>query len=117
MNDIAETFGNYYQRWKSFTQNGAISLSSRDDDYINNPHFQAIVDLGPEAVPHIIEKLGTDEDAHFLIHALERITNKRFTPNEVKAAQARYGETLGNQGFAAMWKDWWNKGHSGESKE
>jgi hypothetical protein len=116
MKSSAETFEDYYQRWKSFIENDAISLSSRDDDYINIPQFQAIVDLGPEAVPHIIEKLQTDEGAHFLIHALERITHKRFTPKEVKAAQARYGETLGNQGLAAMWVDWW-KEHAEEWKE
>jgi hypothetical protein len=117
MKNIAAEFERHYQDWKTFIASGDLVLSSISEDYTNNPHFQAIVDLGPDAVPYIIEKFDTDEEAHFLIHALERITNKRFTSSEVEAAQARYGETLGNQGFAAMWKDWWIKKHSGESKE
>jgi hypothetical protein len=65
--------------------------------------------MGEAAVPHIIAKLQTDEGAHFLIHALERITNHRFTPEEVEAAQRRYGKPLGNQGYARLWTDWWNQ--------
>ena len=64
-----------YQQWKSFISTGTLSLSSFTDDYINNEPFQAIVDLGPEAIPFIIQKMKTDEDAHFLVHALERIRN------------------------------------------
>ena len=116
MKNIAEAFEDYYQTWKSFTQSDDVVLSSFSEEYINNPHFQAMVDLGPEAVPDIIQKLQTDESAHFLIHALERITHKRFTPAEMATAQARYGAPLGNQGCAAMWQDWWNKQHAGEAE-
>jgi ATP-dependent helicase/DNAse subunit B len=68
-------FEERYQQWKSFINIGTLSLSSFSDDYINNEQFQSIVDLGPEAIPFIIEKMKTDEDAHFLVHALERIKN------------------------------------------
>lgn len=114
MKNIDEAFEDSYQKWKSFIQSDAVALSSRDEDYVNNPHFQAIVNLGKEAVPYIIQKLQTDESAHFLIHALESITQHQFTPAEVAAAQARSGAPLGNQGYAAMWQDWWNKQSSGE---
>lgn len=116
MKNIDEVFEDYYQKWKSYTQSGTVALSSSDEDYINNPHFQAIVDLGENAVPYIIQKFQTDENAHFLIHALERITHKRFTPTEIAAAQARFGIPLGNQGFAAMWQEWWKKQTSRESE-
>lgn len=116
MKNIAEAFEDRYQAWKSFTQGDEVSLSSFSKDYINNPHFEAIVDLGPEAVPYIIKKFETDDSAHFLIHALERITHKSFTPEELAAAQARYGSPLGNQGFAAMWRDWWNEQQSEEAE-
>jgi hypothetical protein len=109
MKTLAEIFEDHYQNWKSFIRNDAVFVSSLDEDYINNHHFQAIVDLGEAALPYIVEKLRTDEDAHFLIHAMEQITHKRFTPSEIAAAQASFGSPLGNQGFAAMWVDWWSK--------
>jgi len=68
-------FEERYQQWKSFIHTGTLSLSSFTDDYINNEQFQSIVDLGPEAIPFIIEKMKTDEDAQFLVHAIERIKN------------------------------------------
>lgn len=75
MPDMHNLFEERYQQWKSFINTGTLSLSSSSDDYINNEQFQSIVDLGGEAIPFIIEKMKTDEDAHFLVHALERIKN------------------------------------------
>ena len=114
MKNSAFVFENRYQQWRSFCQSGTTRLSSISDPYINNSYFQAIVDIGDEAVPYIIEKLQTDEDAHFLIHALERITKKRFTPEEIRVAQTLYGTPLGNQGYAVMWRDWWTKQMEGK---
>ncbi|HSS22522.1 MAG TPA: hypothetical protein VLL54_20795 [Pyrinomonadaceae bacterium] len=109
MSNGARKFEDLYQAWKSFIESDDIRLSSVSKDYISNPHFEAIVKLGPEAVPYIIEKLETDESAHFLIHALEEIVHKKFTPEEIEQGQARYGVPLGNQGYAAMWRDWWRR--------
>lgn len=114
MKDTRNEFENYYKQWKTFCQSNAVALMSSDDAYVNNPHFQAIVDMGEQALPYLFEKLQTDEDAHFLIHALERITNKQFTPEEIEVGQARYGAPLGNQGYAAMWQDWWNEQQAGK---
>jgi hypothetical protein len=75
MHGMDELFEERYQQWKSFINAGTLSLSSSSDDYVNNEQFQSIVALGPEAIPFIIQKMKTDEDAHFLVHALERITN------------------------------------------
>jgi len=109
MTDVAQKFEDYYQRWKAFAQSEAVSLSSADEDYLKDPNFDAIVELGYAAVPYIIDKLETDEIAHFLIHALERITHKQFSPTEIEAAEASYGSPLGNQGYAALWRDWWQR--------
>ncbi len=106
-------FEDHYQKWKSFCQSDEVMLSSSDDDYIDNEHFRAIVNMGEEAVPHIIEKLQTDADAHFLIHALRRITGRQFTTAEIEAAQSRYGAPMGNQGYAAIWVDWWKRRQRG----
>jgi hypothetical protein len=114
MKDAAEIFEDHYQRWKSFCQSEAVRLESSDEAYINNAHFEAMVDMGEEAVPGMIEKLRSDEAAHFLVRALERITNKRFTQEEIEAARSRYGAPLGNQGYAAMWVDWWDRQRGGK---
>jgi hypothetical protein len=114
MGNTATNFENHYQKWRTYCRSDAVALSSSDDAYVNNPHFQAMVDMGEDAVPYIMQKLRTDEDAHFLIHALERITNKRFTPEEIEEAKVRYGTPLGNQGYAAMWLDWWNQQQLGK---
>jgi hypothetical protein len=114
MSSINEIFEDYYRKWKAAIQKDEVTLSSRSEDYINNPDFEAIVDLGPEAVPYILAKLQTDEDAHFLVYALERITNKKFTNDELAAARERYGAPLGNQGLAAMWQEWWDKQRSSD---
>ena len=87
----------------------ATSLSSSDVDYASNPEFEAIVDMGEVAIPFIIEKLRIDDSAHFLIHALEKIMGKRFTRNEIEAGERRHGAPLGDQGFAAMWEEWWSR--------
>lgn len=109
MQNIAEAFEDHYQKWKSFIANDAVSLSSADEDYLRNPHFEAIVNLGPGSVPYILEKLQTDDSAHFLVHALERITGKRFAPAEIEAARASPGSPLGNQGLVKLWQDWWQQ--------
>jgi len=104
-----ERFEQYYRKWKTHIQDDEIALSSSDDAYIQNPPYRAMVAMGWDAVPHIIEKLRTDEDAHFLIHALKEITGKQFMEDDIKAARAQYGRPLGNQAYAAMWIEWWNE--------
>ncbi len=110
----AVTFEKKYQEWKSYCVRPEVAEQSSDAAYINNAPFQDIVALGDQAVPYIIEKLRTDPEAHFLIHALERITHHKFTAEEIEAAKKKYGTPLGNQGYAKMWIDWWeakqNKG-------
>jgi hypothetical protein len=108
MNDQSD-FEKLYQRWNASSETGVRSLSSADSSYTETPEFEAIVNMGETAVPYIIAKLETDADAHFLIHALERLTNKRFTQEEIEAAQRRYGKPFGNQGYARMWIDWWKQ--------
>jgi hypothetical protein len=109
MENPAERFEELFQRWSASSETGLRSLSSSSSSYTENPEFEAIVDMGEAAVPYIIAKLETDAGAHFLINALEKLTNKRFTPEEVEAAERLYGKPLGNQGYARMWIDWWKQ--------
>ena len=105
--DVAATFEEKYQEWKAYCARPDVAESSSDAARVDNRPFQEIVALGEEAIPYIIAKLKEDPDAHFLIHALSRITGRRFTPAEIEAAEKTYGSPLGNQGFARMWIDWW----------
>lgn len=105
--NLASTFEKAYQEWKAYCARPEIAEYSSDAAYVNSLTFQAIVELGVEAVPLIIGKLKGDPEAHFLIHALERITGKNFSPEEIEAAHRRFGSPLGNQGYARLWIDWW----------
>lgn len=109
MRSTADVFEELYAKWKSFIANDANPLSSSDADYIRNPQFEAIVQLGEGAIPLILEKLRTNDSAHFLVHALGRIAGDPFTPGEIADAQRRYGAPLGNQGYARLWQEWWGR--------
>jgi hypothetical protein len=104
---VGERFEQLYRAWSSDVQHNMNPYSSSDRDYIQNPHFEAIVDLGSEALPFIMEKLRSDEHAHFLIHALTRITGMHFSPEEVAASQARAAGPIGNQAMVQLWLSWW----------
>jgi hypothetical protein len=109
---IGEQFERLYEEWSRSVQDASIAYSSSDRDYIQNPHFDAIVELGHDALPFIMEKLRSDEGAHFLIHALTRITGRRFPPGEAEADRASAGEPIGNQAIARLWLSWWDSRHT-----
>ena len=106
MADAHDTFEAHYQRWQAHVEGEAVSLASDDRPYIDNAPYRAIVEMGWPAVPHIIEKLRTDEQAHFFIHALAEITGHRFTAGET-SAEAQ--QPTGNQAEAARWLAWWDE--------
>jgi hypothetical protein len=105
---IGQRFARLYGEWSSYVQQNTRSYSSSDRDYIQNPHFDAIVDLGPDALPFIMEKLRSDEHAHFLIHALARITGKNFSREELEAHRSPSDGPSGNQAFVRLWLAWWD---------
>jgi len=113
MSALAAVFENKYQAWRAYCTRPDVMESSSDRPYIDNPFFQDIVALGSEAVPLIIGKLKQDPEAHFLIHALQQITHKRFSTEELEAAMQKYGAPLGNQGHIKLWIDWWEAQRQG----
>jgi hypothetical protein len=64
---LRNTFQRYFQNWKEETLN-----TSASDDMFNNPNYQAIIKLGWNVVPYIIEQLR-EKPAH-LFMALRAIT-------------------------------------------
>jgi hypothetical protein len=113
---VGERFTRLYGEWSGHVQRQASSYSSLDRDYVQNPHFDAIVEMGPDAVPFIMEKLRSDDHAHFLIHALAKITGKRFSPEELAAHRAGAAGPLGNQAMARLWLAWWDSRQPGGSE-
>ncbi|PIZ29863.1 MAG: hypothetical protein COY42_34850 [Armatimonadetes bacterium CG_4_10_14_0_8_um_filter_66_14] len=102
---ISDRFERAYSTWRRYIQSQGIGSSS-DGPYINNQPFQEIVALGPQAVPLIIAKASTDPGAHFLVHALSKITRKVFSVEQ----RLRHG--YGNQAQAALWREWWRGGEA-----
>lgn len=105
---VGERFERLYGDWWKHVQQNMNPYSSSDRDYIENRHFDAMVDLGPDAVPYIMEILRADENAHFLIHALSRITGKEFSHAEIDAFRTPAEHSVGNQTFVRLWLSWWD---------
>jgi hypothetical protein len=114
MQSIRDGFEALYREWKEQVDSGSVSLSSSDDAYVAVPAFRAMVALDQAAIPFMIEKLRTDEDAHFLIHALAEITGER-PPPPARADRAAEGP-LGNRAQAAAWVAWWDERHAGDTE-
>lgn len=104
---ISKRFEQRYSEWSSYIRN-MNSYSSSDRDYVQNSHFEAIIDLGSEAVPFIMAKLKSEEHAHFLVHALAIITGKRFSAEEIATYRKTTDSPLGNQAMAEVWLSWWD---------
>jgi hypothetical protein len=62
----ADTFQNHFKNWEAET----ASMSS--SEMFENAHYKAIIAMGPEAVPHIIEQLRKKPCQ--LFNALKQIT-------------------------------------------
>jgi hypothetical protein len=98
------TFEQRYGQWREACAATRATLRSDDAGCVETPEFAAIVALGPEAVPAILDRLARDREAHLLIHALEQITGERLDPAVLDAARRRVGGPLGNQDIAALWR-------------
>lgn len=109
LSEAEKKFKSYYKSWIAFIRSPDASEFSSDAEYINNAYFQKIVDLGEKVLPAIVKKMKEDLEGHFLVHAMEKITGHRFSQEEITAGIRKYGSPLGNQGFAKLWIDWWEK--------
>jgi hypothetical protein len=104
---MEDRFEDFYRQWRAHCARPEVMEHSSDAAYIENSPFQAIVDLGEAAIPFLVAKLKRAPEAHFLVHALERVAPKTFSAEEIDNAKRKYGSPLGNQGFARMWIEWW----------
>ena len=65
---MKERFEELYRRWRDET-----CFMSRNDDKYNTDSFRAIVEMGVEIVPLIIQKFEEDSQSYFLVEALDRL--------------------------------------------
>lgn len=57
--------------WKATWAGPALMLSSDTRDYTRGPEFEAILELGPDALPLVVEQIAHEEDGFFLLAVLE----------------------------------------------
>jgi hypothetical protein len=55
--EIKKKFDALYDEWQEVIQSPRIQASSNPDDHINNEPYQAIVKLGKDVLPLVLEKV------------------------------------------------------------
>lgn len=70
--DVRGAFRERLTAWKSTWTRPDLLLSSDTNDFTRGREFEAIVDLGPAAIPLVLEQMAHEPDGFFLLAALER---------------------------------------------
>ena len=97
---VRDTFENRYQVWRAWvTAHPALST------YTTSQEFQAIVELGPSAIPFLVEKIEKNPEDFHLEVAIHRIAKKRFDKTEWPQEKLGDAKTA-----AAMYVEWWKEG-------
>jgi hypothetical protein len=97
---VRADFEGKYRDWKEWVKNHLYS-----SDYTQNKEYQGIINLGPSAVPLLIEKIEKNPEDFHLEFAIFRITKRRFGKEEWPEG------TLGDSITASqMYVKWWKEG-------
>lgn len=70
--EIRQDFERLLAEWKATWSRPERRYSSDTRDYTQGSEFEAIVALGPAALPLVAEQIVTEPDGFFLLAALER---------------------------------------------
>jgi hypothetical protein len=76
--NLINEFNIKYKAWKEYVSHPAIMAKSTGSARINNKFFSAIVDLGPNVLPIIVEKMQKDSEADILWQAIQRIAKVKL---------------------------------------
>ena len=98
---IKERFDALFSEWEKIIDDPKIRISSRPWDYINNQPYKAIVNLGEEALPFIMEKL--EQGVFFLNQAVLDITGVKI--ERIMGKEKRFPS---EQEKSRLLIDWWN---------
>ena len=94
---VSERFAILSEQWAEHCRK--TSHSSKIEDYLNDTSFRGLVELGPPAVPLIMEHYATDELRPWEF-VLEEITKVKFIQNRDEII---WGEVIKKR------LDWWEK--------
>jgi hypothetical protein len=84
--DLRSAFHQRLAAWKATWTSPELALSSDTHDFTRGPEFEAIVDLGPAAIPLALEQMAHEPDGFFLLAALERWQER----DDLVATTAKY---------------------------
>jgi hypothetical protein len=97
--DIKDAFESAFQEWQRDIQNPEIQLLSSLDARTMLASYRAIIDLGPEALPFLFEKL---QKGHFYLNeAIAEITRVNLRND--------YPDDIGEQKLSEHWLEWWKR--------
>lgn len=74
--EIKKKFDQLYAKWEKAIQDPKIQSSSRPKDYTENEPYRAIVKLGKDALPFVLEKM--DQGVFFMSEAALKIAGKNL---------------------------------------
>jgi hypothetical protein len=75
---VERQFNARYKAWEKYISYPSIEILSTSTSRTDNPFFDAIVELGPPALPFIVAKIEKDSPPRWLSAAVTRITKVRF---------------------------------------
>jgi hypothetical protein len=96
MDNLIKKFNALTTEWAEHCQ--SVAFSSKMSDYLNHPAYRKLVELGPPAIPYIIEQYKEDEhlpwefvlDEMTGLHKIDNISN--FSPSKVKKRWLKWWE-------------------------
>jgi hypothetical protein len=87
---VKNAFQMHYRRWKGQT------VASKDEAIYDNKHYRAIIEMGPDVIPYLIDDL--ENEPGFLFNALRRITGE----NPIKDKHVGNISKMNND-----WRNWY----------
>ncbi|MBN1803650.1 MAG: hypothetical protein JW837_00225 [Sedimentisphaerales bacterium] len=117
-NDIAIVFEDNYKKWKDFCKSPTVMVSSEISTRLNSPYYRNIVEIGPSAIPYIVQKSKEDPDFNWLGWAWAEIT--RITPTKNKHWESienwwKGGRKQARERFESLYQKWKDDKANGKS--
>jgi hypothetical protein len=119
--DLRATFEEHYAAFKAHCDK--LLVSSDVMQRLDSPHFQAIVDMGPIAVPWIIEKRRQDPGFDWIEWACNRISRVTLNPavypwtKESLLEWWQGGQKQATARFGSVYEKWREAEARGDTKE
>lgn len=97
--DIGSVFEEKYETWKEWVKEHPYMST-----YTANQPFVEIIELGPSALPYIVEKIQKNPDDFHLGYVVARISKKHFEKEDWP--KGKLGDAIT---AASLYVNWWKK--------